>query len=151
MPLQKIRQSDPTAGQRVASGNDQYFIPAVVMADSAGGTAVAAASGNVANAAATATIAAAAGLTNYVTGITITGAGATAASVVSATLTGLVGGTQTFTIAVPAGATLGITPLCLSFDPPHPATGANVAIAVSLPALGAGNTNAAVTIRGIQK
>jgi hypothetical protein len=36
-------------------------------------------------------------------------------------------------------------------DPPHPASAANVAIVVSAPAFGAGNTNACVNARGIQK
>jgi hypothetical protein len=109
---------------------------------------VSAASGNVANAAATATLAAQAGHTNYVTGVQITGAGATAASVVTATITGLVGGTASYTVAAPAGVTTGFVPIIITFNPPVPASAVNTAIAVSLPALGSGNTNAAVAIQG---
>lgn len=113
-----------------------------------GATAKTASSGNVANAAATATLAAVALKTNYVTGFSITGAGATAASVVTATLAGVLGGTMSYTIPVPAGATLGITPLIFNFTAHIPASAINTAIVLTLPALGAGNTNATVTLRG---
>jgi hypothetical protein len=108
------------------------------------------ASGNVANATAAASLAATASYLNYVTGFTITAAGATAAAVVNATLTGCVGGTQTFTFTFPAGATVAATPLVVNFATPIPATAANLAITISLPAAGAGNTNAATTIRGFR-
>ena len=111
------------------------------------GTAVAA-SANVANAAATATLAATPGKTNYVAGIEITAGGATAAAIVNATLTGVVGGPLNYAFAAPAGANLEATPLILEFNPPLPATGLNVAAVLNLPALGAGNTNAAVTVHG---
>src|SRR6266849_3293459 len=68
-----------------------------------------------------------AGQTNFVTGFQITGGGATAASVIVVTLTGLVGGTRTYDIAVPAGAALGITPLVVEFSEPIPSTGPNAA------------------------
>jgi hypothetical protein len=152
MPLVRFGERDPRLGYRVVQGDGQAFIPAVAFADSGGGTAVAASSGNVANASAAATLAApGAGLTNYLTGFSITFSGATAASVVTATVTGLLGGTLSFTVAVPAGATIGGTPLLVDLAVPHPASAANVAIVVTLPALGAGNTNAAVTVRGIVK
>lgn len=115
-----------------------------------GATAVSAASGNVANASAVATLAGAAGKTTYVSGITITGAGATAASVVSATLAGLIGGTATYTVAVPAGASVGFQPIVIQFYPAIPASAANTAITLTLPALGAGNTNASVSAFGFQ-
>ena len=157
MALSRMRQNDETLGQQVSIGGRQSMLPAVMLVDSAGneaplgGTAVAASSGNVANASAAASLAAAAGLTNFVTGIEITYAGATAAGVVLATITGLLGGTQTLVVPVPAGATAPGQPLVLRFDPPHPASAANVAITATLPALGAGNTNACVNIRGIRK
>lgn len=113
-----------------------------------GGVQVTYASGNVANATATATVPAVAGRTGYITGFEVTGAGATAASVVAFTITGLLGGTSTWVIVVPAGATTSITPLTVSFPFPVPASAANTAIVASLPALGAGNTNAAVVLRG---
>jgi len=114
-------------------------------------TAVTGASGNVANAIATATLAASGGTkTTYITGFTITAAGATAAAVVTATVTGTITGTLSYTFTIPAGATLGATPLCVMFPVPVPASAANTAIAVALPALGTGNTNATVTATGFQ-
>lgn len=107
-----------------------------------------AASGNVANAAATATIPAVAGKRAYVTGFEITAGGATAAALVLATLSGILGGTASYVYAAPAGATVGAAPLCVKFQMPVPSSAVNTAIAISLPALGAGNTNAAVAIHG---
>lgn len=112
------------------------------------GTQISASSGNVANANAVATLPAVANKTNYLSGVSLTGAGATAAGVVEATIDGLVGGTMTFTMAVPAGVTAGLPALNLSFNPPLPAAAPNTAIVVTLPALGAGNTNAAAVAWG---
>lgn len=105
-------------------------------------------SGNVANATAAATIPATASRLSYITGFEVTGAGATVGSVVSLTITGLLGGTATYSVAAPTGATVGLTPLTIEFNPPLPASAVNTAIVVSLPALGAGNTNAAVVAHG---
>lgn len=106
-------------------------------------------SGNVAAATASATIPAPSnGQTAFLTGFEVTGAGATAASVVALTVTGLLGGTATYNVAVPAGATVGLAPLVFEFNPPLSASAANTAIVVSLPSLGAGNTNAAVVAHG---
>lgn len=107
-----------------------------------------AASGNVANATAAATLAAIPGKTAYCTGFEITGGGATAAALVTATLAGILGGTATYIFGAPAGATVQATPLCVKLQVPIPASALNTAITLSLPALGAGNTNAAVTIHG---
>lgn len=115
------------------------------------GNVVIASSGNVANAVATATIAAQAGKTNYLTGMLVTAGGATAASVVTCTLTGLQGGNISFIFGVPAGAGVPAAPLVAPMPHPHPASGANVAIVASCPALGAGNTRMVVTIRGYFK
>lgn len=115
-----------------------------------GGTPLSAASGNVANAAATATLAAAAGATNYITGFTCTATGSTAAAVVNVTVAGLIGGTATFTFLFPAGATVLATPLLVTFPTPIPASAANTAITVTLPAGGAGNTNASVNVFGFR-
>jgi hypothetical protein len=104
------------------------------------------ASGNVANAPAITTLAASK-LNLYVTGFEITGAGATAAGCVNATLTGLVGGTQTYTFCAPAGPSVGITPLLVQFTSPIPSN-FNTPVVLTLPALGAGNTNAAVNLHG---
>jgi hypothetical protein len=105
-------------------------------------------SGNVAAAVASATIAAVAGRLNFCTGFEFTFAGATAASVVVATLTGLAGGTVSYVIAVPAGAAVQGTPLIVQFSKPAQASGVNIAIVISVPSLGAGNTNACVNLHG---
>ncbi|WP_448953070.1 hypothetical protein [Labrys neptuniae] len=115
-----------------------------------GSTPVAAASGNVAAGTATATLPGAAGKTTYISGFEITGGGATAGSIVTATVTGTLGGTLSYNIAVPTGATTGISPLVVEFNPPLPASAANAAIAVAVPSFGAGNTNAAVVAHGYQ-
>ena len=105
-------------------------------------------SGNVANAVAAATIPATPGKLSYITGFEVSGAGATAGSVVLCTVAGLLGGTLTYNVTVPAGALIGITPLQVAFTRPVPASAINTAITVSVPALGLGSTNAAVVLRG---
>lgn len=107
-----------------------------------------ASSGNVANANAVATMPAVLNRVNYLSTVHLTAIGATAAGVVVATIAGCVGGTLSYVIAVPAGATTSIVPLILNFDPPLPSSATNTAITVTLPALGAGNTNAATSISG---
>lgn len=114
------------------------------------GTNVTASSGSVANASAVATLPGVAAKTTYLTGFTMTGGGATAASLVTATVVGTITGTMHFIIAVPAGVTLGITPLVVEFGFAIPASAQNTAIVVTLPALGTGNTNAAATATGYQ-
>lgn len=114
-------------------------------------TPVQSSSGNVAAAAAVATLAAAVGKTTFIAGLLLTGGGATGASVVEATVTGLLGGTMTISVPVPAGATLGIVPIAVQFNPPLPASAPDTAIVVSMASLGAGNTNAAASAWGYQK
>jgi hypothetical protein len=105
-------------------------------------------SGNVANAAATATFPAKPGVLNLLCGFSFTSTGSTAAQVVLMTITGLNGGTATYVYASQAGVTLNNPVLTEDFTPCVPATGPNVAIVVSMPALGSGNTNAALTAMG---
>lgn len=111
-------------------------------------TPVSAASGNVANAIAAASLAAVAGKRGYVTGFEITAGGATAAALAEATLAGILGGTATYIFGAPAGAAVQAVPLIVKFQMPIPASAINTAITISLPALGAGNTKAAVAIHG---
>lgn len=106
-------------------------------------------SGNVAAAVAAATIPAVAGKLACLAGIDVTAAGATAAAVVTLTITGVKGGPLNFTYTAPAGATLPCPNLQATFDPPLEASSNNVQIVVSLPSLGAGNTNATVNARGL--
>lgn len=90
-----------------------------------------------------------AGTTVWVTGFTVTGGGATAGSIIAVTLTGVLGGTLTYELAIPAGAGAGVSPLQVSFPwPGLPAAAANAAITLNVPSFGAGNTNAAATIQG---
>ena len=119
---------------------------------------LAASSGNVANASAVATLTPGTGLRAYLQHVTVSGAGATAGSVVSMTVTGLMGGTQTFNIEVPAGVTTGIGAsnagvINFDFGPSGaglPGAAINTAIVVTVPAFGSGNTNAAVNANGFQ-
>jgi hypothetical protein len=93
-----------------------------------------------------------AGLTTWVTGFEVTGLGATAAISVLVTLTGAIGGTLNYDIAVPAGATTSIVPLIVDLPPPGiPASGVNTAITLNVPTFGAGNVAVAASIRGYQQ
>lgn len=116
-----------------------------------GGTSTNASSGNVANAAAVATIPAVAGVTAYLTAFEVTSSGATAATVVTITVTGIQGGTLSYTYTCNAGVTTGNTPLLVDLPTPVAASGQNVAITITLPALGAGNTNATVVAHGFYR
>lgn len=107
-------------------------------------------SGNVANANAVSTLPAVALKTTYICGFAATSAGSTAAAVVNLTIVGLIGGTMTLTYVSVAGVTLANQPLVVPFSQCIPASAVNTAIVVTLPALGAGNTNAAVTAWGHQ-
>lgn len=116
----------------------------------AGSTPLSASSGNVAAAVATATMAGAVSKTNYISGFQVTGAGATAGLPVSVTVTGLLGGTATYTYTAAAGALVANQPLTVSFYPPLPASATNTSIVVSCPSLGAGNTNNTVNAQGFR-
>lgn len=104
--------------------------------------------GQVAAAAAmTATLGAAAGARTFLCGFAVTGAGATAASVIEVVTTGLT--TQMkFKVVIPAGVTTTTTPLVVDFTVPIPASADNTAITISVPSFGAGNTDAAVSAWG---
>jgi len=105
-------------------------------------------SGNVAATATTATLTSAPNRTVYLTGFEVTGAGATAGSVIVVTVTGTLGGTLTYNLTIPTGATVGVQPLTLDFSSPIPASAPNTNIVVNVPSFGAGSTNAAVNVRG---
>lgn len=117
----------------------------------AGATPLVASSGVVANATATATLPAAVGKTTYISGIQVSGFGATAAGVAGCTISGLVGGVaMQLLVAVPAGNTLAITTHNVTFNPPIPAAAPNTAIVATMNALGAGSNQAIVNIQGFQ-
>ena len=85
----------------------------------------------------------------YVSGFTIAIAGATAGSIVNATLTGLAGGTITIPIAVPGTATTGAF-INVEYITALAAASISTGPALNLPAVGAGNTSAAISLRGFK-
>lgn len=113
-----------------------------------GATPLAVASRSLANGVATATLASAIGRTVYITGFEVTGSGATLGLPVTVTVANTLGGTLSYTYCAGAGVLLANTPLFVAYAPGIPASGTNVSIAVSCPALGLGNTNNTVSARG---
>lgn len=113
-----------------------------------GGTPVQVSSGNVAAATATAALPAVAAKTNFLSGFQINAGGATAGACVTATVVGLLGGTASYTYCSVTGAGLPSPSLMVRFDPAQPASAVNTAITLSVPSLGAGNTNATANIQG---
>lgn len=107
-------------------------------------------SGNVAAGTATATLPADANAYNYLAGFDISGAGATAGSVVDVTVSGVHGGPLTYKIAVPAGAAVAHGFQQKFFDPPLKSTAKNTAITVSCPTLGVGNLHNVVHAFGFK-
>lgn len=116
-----------------------------------GATQVSASSGNVAAGTAAASLPAVAGRTNYITGFTISGAGATLGLAVSVTVVGVLSGTLTYTYTAIAGVLLANQSLNVSFPYPLAASAVNTAITVSCPTLGIGNTNNTVNVYGYVK
>ncbi len=115
-------------------------------------TTVVASSGNVAAATATATLAAVVGRTNFLEGFDLTGSGPTTASAILVTVTGLLGGTQTWTLTPLAGVLLAAYPngvMSFRFPTPLAASAPNVAIAVVVPSLGGGSTNSCAVAYGL--
>jgi len=97
------------------------------------------------------TLAGAASKRTYISGFAVSGGGATAASVISVTVTGLSNSQSlAFDLPIPAGATAGVIPLVVNFDPPLPASADNAAIVVNVPSFGAGNTKASASAWGFQ-
>ena len=66
----------------------------------------------------------------------------------SVTITGLLGGTLTYTYVAVAGVLLANQALIVFLPKPIPASGPNVNIVVSCPTLGSGNTNNTVNAHG---
>jgi hypothetical protein len=111
-------------------------------------TGLSASSGNVANATATASLPAKVGQIAYMTSWLVAASGATAGATVNLTVTGLAGGTLTVPFTFPAGANVAAYALTPTYYPGLQAAAANTPITISLPAGGAGNTNAAVSVQG---
>jgi hypothetical protein len=109
-------------------------------------------SGNVANAQAQALLLGAPGKYNYISGVHITGLGATATSTVTFQISNI-GTIFSYIIQVPAGVTTPLFPnggLFLTFPSPLQSAAVNTTVYATLPALGAGNTNACVNMWGYQ-
>lgn len=97
-------------------------------------------------------IPAVAGKVAYCTGFSVGGLGATAASVIEVTLTGIIGGvTMRWKYSVPAGATVISPHFTVDFDRPIPADRSNLAITLSVPSFGTGNTSSVAYIRGFYR
>lgn len=104
-----------------------------------------------ANTAITATLPGVAGKTTYITGLVVSGNGATASSGITVTVTGTVSGTLNIVYVTGALNTAGDGFEQIAFTPPVPASATNTAIVVNVPAMGAGNTLAAVSAWGFQQ
>lgn len=141
-------QNPPISGAVTVQGTVSIGTPPPVSNYGNSQTPVANASANQSDAQAQAALPAVANKTNYITSAQIMFTGATAAGTVLATLAGILGGTMSIPIGVPAGVNAQGTPVLLEFDPPLPANAVNTAITLTLPALGAGNVNAAVSLQG---
>jgi len=114
-------------------------------------TPVASSSGNVANASAVATLAAGgANVMTYISGFECTCGGSTAAATVNVTVTGILGGTMTYSFSTATGVDAPSPPLVVEFNPPLQASALNTAIVVTIPALGGGNAHAAANAHGYQ-
>jgi hypothetical protein len=142
----------PDPGALKVQGPDTLGTPIPVFLSQPGGTLLApipvtssASNGNTSNAA---TLAALATRTTYLTGFECTASGSTVGLDVNVTVTGTISGTLNYTFNFPAGALVGATPLVVEFSTPIPSSAVNTAIVVTLPAGGAGNTNASVTAHG---
>lgn len=98
----------------------------------------------------TATLPGVTGKTTYISGFQVTGGGATAASIITITVTGLVGVDQLYRLAIPAGVTLGVVPLLVTFATPIPASGPDTDVVINVDAFGTGNTDASVAAQGYQ-
>lgn len=135
-------------GAVTINDQDSGFLPVAPAGSPGGGATQANAAASGAAQVNTATLPATPAKTNYLTGFEVTGGGATAPSIIAVTVTGVVGGPLTYYLAIPTGATAGITPLAVEFPQPLAATGPNAAISVSAASFGVGNTNAAVVAHG---
>lgn len=106
--------------------------------------------GSAANSQLVLTMPAVANKTNYVTGISVGGNGATASLLTIATLAGGYQGSLKFPFFVPAGVNtpLGQFAVEVNFERPIPASQPNLAVTLTVPAFGSGNNLATASLRG---
>ncbi len=114
---------------------------------------IASSSGAVVAAQAVATLTAVAGKTTWIEGFDLVGTGATGTSVISVVVSGLLGGSVTIGVNIPAGATVILNAgspngVQYRFPTPLPASAQNVNIVVTVPSFGTGNLFANVTAYG---
>jgi len=130
------------SGQRI-NMTDKFGLPADAVAVNIN-------VGVVANTTMNAVMPAVPGYLNVLRGFKITGTGATAASAIDVTTTGCGTAGPNLRLAVPAGVNTNAPNTAWSPDWPNgiPASAANTAITVSVPAFGAGNTGAAISLYG---
>lgn len=86
----------------------------------------------------------------YLSGLTLTGLGATSATSVLVTTTGLETAQLKYQVQIPAGVTASIVPLNVQFNPPLRASADATAIVVTVESFGTGNTNATVCVTGFE-
>ena len=149
MSVQKIAAKDSPTSEVIniaSDGSELGSNPLPIGATAVGGT-----SGNVGAGAVVASLAANLTKTNYVTGFEVTGAGATGTSNIIITLTGLLGGTRSYILVIPAGVNAFVAPLIVAFPTPLPGSAVNTAITVTSPSFGAGNTHSCANIHGFVK
>jgi len=140
---------DSGAILRVVPTNPLTGAPTSAVTGAPPGTAITA-SATAAAAASNATLAAVAAKTTYITGFTVSGGGATLASIIAVTVTGTITGTLTYYLGVPAGVLVGASALVVPFTTPVPASAVNTAIVVNVPSFGAGSTNQSAVATGFQ-
>lgn len=133
--------------RRFRDMGDGTWAEVVYAAGAATRTDLAASSTAAANTPVTATLPAAAGKTTYITGFSVTVGTGTAAPAGLVTVTGTVGGTLNNQL----GGSASGTSMDRDFSHPVPASAANTAITVNVPALGATTGAVAVVIRGYQQ
>jgi len=127
----QTQKVDATGAARVSLQSQNTFVT--------GSAAVAANTSN------SASLPAVAGKTNYMTGFSVTTQGGSSAAAGAVTITGTVTGTLTYEVGAAANSPL---MLHVNFSSPIPASAANTAITVNVPALGATTGAAACTIYG---
>jgi hypothetical protein len=113
------------------------------------------ASATAAASASNASLPAVAGKTNWIEGFDLSGCAATTGSTIAVTITGLAGGTMTFSVAIqgtvtnPAFGGNGI--YSVRFPEPLPASAVNTAITVNVPSFGGGSTAQSCCAYGFTK
>ena len=84
----------------------------------------------------------------FCSGFEITGGGATAGAIKNATITGLLGGTLTYQVAVPSGVTSQAGPLIVEFPAALPSVDVNTDVVLSMPSPGTGSAGVAIVLHG---